>query len=45
MRCCFNVRSKADRSQLNRPNGTKNYKVEKRKTKREEVSGIGEQSG
>jgi len=30
-RCCFNVRSKADISQLNLPHGTK--KVEKRRTK------------
>ena len=29
--CCFNVRSKADISQLNLPHGTNNWKVENRK--------------
>jgi len=30
-RCYFNVRSKADISQLNQPHGTNNWKVEKKK--------------
>ena len=30
-RCYFNVRSKADISQVNLPHGTNNYKVEKKK--------------
>jgi len=34
MRCCFNVCSNADINQLNLPHGTKNLKVEKRKTKK-----------
>jgi len=33
-RCYFNVRSKADMSQLNLPHGTNNKKVENRKSKK-----------
>ena len=43
-RCYFNVRSRADMSQLNLPHVTNNLKVEKRKTKKKK-NGYAQKSG